>query len=107
MLRDELARANALLRARGVDATGDADADLLMEVMELREGLASAKASKDRAALEQLGATVEKLTSGARHTLATSLDENDQPTEAARALVRLRYYRRFLDEHQLALDELP
>ena len=60
-----------------------------------------------RAALEQLGATVEELTSGARHTLATSLDENDQPTEAARALVRLRYYRRFLDEHQLALDELP
>jgi Fe-S protein assembly co-chaperone HscB len=105
MLRDDLSRANALLRIHGIDASADAPPTLLMEVMELRESIADAKRARDRAALETLGDAVQRMTADALAEMTRALD-GGAASDALAPLVRLRYYRRFLDEHQLALDEL-
>lgn len=106
VLRDDLSRANAILRAKGVDTTADADPALLMEVMELRESLGEAKAARDPAKLAALGAEVQRLSDQAMATIGSVLDGEGEPSAALAPLVRLRYYRRFLDEHALATETL-
>lgn len=107
-LRDDLSRAEALLRARGVptEAGPSGEPAFLLEVMELREALADAKARHDREALTRLGDGVRRDAQKARDEIAAALDERDRPAEAAAPLARLRYYRRFLDEHEVALEAL-
>lgn len=107
-LRDEVSRAEALLHARGLGAANDAsaDPDFLLRVMELREALADARAKRDRAALDRLGAEVEGDAGAARAELEAALDEGERPERAARALGRLRYARRFLEEHAAVREEL-
>src|SRR5262245_30625561 len=61
-LRDDLARAAALLRVRGLQVNEGpgtaADPEFLMEVMELREALAEARAGRDLSAARALAARV-------------------------------------------------
>ncbi len=108
-LRDPLTRAEALLSSHGVKV-GDADRpsqSLLMEVMELRESLDEARRSPERVAalLDQVRAR-----SGSEEALIASVFD-DQPApdadalgRARDALVRLKYFRRFEEEADAALD---
>jgi molecular chaperone HscB len=115
-LKDELARAEILF-TRFTGKTPDvgqstADAALLMEAMELREQLASAKTRRDAALGQTLSEAVRKREQVARAALrqafrvlarAPSAEEHEN---AARALARLRYYRRFQDEVRAFEDAL-
>ena len=116
LLRDDLQRASLLLARHGGDASEKikdaADPALLMEVMELREALSDAKATNDVPARERLTMEVRKQqtdATGALRAALSRLERGDAGArdEAARALSRLRYYRRFLDEVSAIEDALP
>ena len=108
-LRDPLTRAEALLAAHGLSMS-DADRppqSLLMEVMELRESLDDARRSPDKVAalLDQVRARSRS----EEATLAAVFDESPSPGadalgRARDALVRLKYFRRFEEEADAALD---
>ncbi|MDB4976057.1 MAG: hscB [Myxococcaceae bacterium] len=107
VLRDELKRAEALFARHGgqtsESASKTADPALLMEVMELREELASTRHSHDAAARSRLTSEVKQKNQAASDALRrafASLERGEGAAldDAARALSRLRYYRRFLDE---------
>ena len=108
-LRDPLTRAEALLAAHGL-AIGDADRPsqaLLMEVMELRESLDDARRTpaKVTALLDQVRARSQS----EEALLASVFDTESAPdtaalTRARDALVRLKYFRRFEEEADAALD---
>lgn len=115
-LRDELKRAELLL-ARGGAEVGEgsgppADPALLMEVMELREALSETKASGDLTARARLVEIVNERSEEATFSLRTALGalaggpDAEARADAARALSRLRYYRRFLDEVGVLEDAL-
>jgi len=99
-LRDEVLRAEALLRALGrpVDLeTAKAEPELLMEMMELRESLQEARVAGDARRVDGLRSRVvaERDTTLAELTQKFVVGDLDRAT----ALVsRLRYYRRFLEE---------
>lgn len=108
-LRDPLTRTEALLAFYGL-SVGDADRPsqaLLMEVMELRESLDDARSSpaKVTALLDQVRAR-----SSAEEALVASVFDAEtvpDPAALARArdaLVRLKYFRRFEEEADAALD---
>lgn len=108
-LRDPLTRAEALLASHGLSMS-DADRppqSLLMEVMELRESLDDARRSPDKVAalLDQVRARSRS----EEATLAAVFDESPSPGadalgRARDALVRLKYFRRFEEEADAALD---
>lgn len=106
-LRDQLKRAEVLFVRLGGELSErggqPADPELLMEVMELREQLSDSKQSGDVAARERLAAEVRALNEQSVGVLRSALAAQQAGDEAARqvaarALSRLRYYRRFLDE---------
>jgi molecular chaperone HscB len=114
VLRDELRRAEALFVRLGgaLQETGQqADPALLMEVMELREALSDAKAARDAGARQKLTREVQDKRAEATASLRkafSALAVQASPgslAQAARALSRLRYYRRFLDEVALQEDD--
>lgn len=114
VLRDDQKRAEALLAALGGKVSDQtADPELLMEMMELREGLADARAAKDAARVAQLAAAVTEHADAARSELTQVFDTLLKPPappaaalERAQALLgRLRYYRRFHDEVAMFEDE--
>jgi molecular chaperone HscB len=80
-------------------ATQPMDTSLLIEVMELRETMAEARAKGDKAKLGQLAAGVQSLHDNEMSQVASSFAENppNYPAIAAR-MVAARYYRRFLEE---------
>lgn len=108
-LRDPLTRAEALLAAHGLSAT-DADRPsqaLLMEVMDLREALDDARRWPDEVAA--LLARVQARSKSEEALLAAAFDDVQAPDAAALAgardaLVRLKYFRRFEEEADAALD---
>ncbi|MDB4932068.1 MAG: hscB [Myxococcaceae bacterium] len=108
-LRDPLTRAEALLAAHGL-AVGDADRPsqaLLMEVMELRESLDEARRSPEK--VTALLAQVRARSAAEEAALAAAFDADAAPGTAALAaardaLVRLKYFRRFEEEADDALD---
>jgi molecular chaperone HscB len=119
VVRDPVRRAEALFALFGI-ATGEqnepkAPPAFLMEVMELREALAEARASKDAARMRELERDVrEKLARteaelGRAFRQAFASGEGGGP-DALRAdlpkLGELRYYRRFLEEVSAFEDEL-
>jgi molecular chaperone HscB len=116
LLKDELKRAELLFtRYTGVKAdAGQATADpaLLMEVMELREDLQSARKARDIARIQKLASDVRELEQKTGVLLRSAYaqlaeGENQGAQEkAARALARLRYYRRFQDEATALEDDL-
>lgn len=114
-LRDELKRAEILIARHGGEvserAQKPADPALLMEVLELREALEDSKTDNDGAARARLLSDVnvkkDAATSALRDGLARAArGEPAGRDDAATALSRLRYYRRFLDEVGVLEDAL-
>ena len=112
VLRDDQKRGEALLAALGGKVSDQAaDPELLMEMMELRESLAEARADKDAAKVRQLAAAVAAQADAARAQLAQAFEAlqgapADEALARAQALLgRLRYYRRFQEEVAMFEDE--
>lgn len=108
VVREPLSRALALLELHGAPLRdGDrATPSLLMDVMELRESLESARG--DSAAIAPLRATVAERIAQEEAVLAASLDLDEVTPEALAAArgaaVKLKYYRRFEEEAD-AMDD--
>ncbi len=100
-LRDELTRAAVLVGAHAEAP----DPAFLMEIMELREGLADARAGSSIEAVRKLAAEVRTRAATSRSVLADAIDGRPDAARAAEALSKLRYYRRFLDEVEVAEED--
>jgi molecular chaperone HscB len=103
-LKNPLKRAEILIvRLGGVLPKEQADPELLMEVMELRESLGEAKAARNLAQAHALAGDVRKLEDATMNALRSAVSDAEQNkpeaiARATRALGRLRYYVRFHDE---------
>jgi molecular chaperone HscB len=98
-LRDDLARAAALLAMRGGQPRDKpADPGFLMEAMERREALAEARTGRDLAAVRRLADEVRAENARARASVAELFAEDGDTSTIADLLSRMRYHRRFLDE---------
>lgn len=114
-LREPARRAEYLLQLAGIDISGEegpskrgVDGEtlrlrvapsLLMEVMELREGLARAKAAGDTGKVRALTDDVRERRSRALQDVAARFAEPTPDLDrVASVLVSLRYYDRFLEE---------
>ena len=109
IVRDPIARAEALLRLRGVDVEEGsgpkASPELLMDMMERREELADARRSKDLAAVHRIAGAVEARARQVQATLSRGFEERG--AEDLRGMLgELRFYRRLLDEVNAIEDEL-
>jgi molecular chaperone HscB len=113
-LKDDLARAEALLALQGGSASAAdtaSDPEFLMEMMELREALGDAKAEGDLARVRALAERVQAMRELAASELAAGFAVVEQ--QAARegldavagALSRLRFLARFLDEVSVIEEE--
>jgi len=117
VLRDDQKRAEALLTLHGKSLSDQsAPPELLMEMMELREALAEARAANEAAQVARLGAEVGDKADATSRQLAETfarIFEMERDSAAANVLWddvqafvgRLRYYRRFQDEVALFEDE--
>lgn len=109
VVRDPVRRAEALFALAGVPVGEDREPKaapaFLMEVMEHREALAEAKAARDRAAIEALATAVRSREAEAERALARGLDGGAAPATLVGRLGELRFYRRFLEEADAALEE--
>lgn len=113
-LRNDVTRAEALLRRGGVEID-EASApttrpEFLMEMMELREALAEARATRDAAALAKLTKEVqareEAVLDQLRKCFAAGTDDAGGLGRCIVPLSQLRFVRRFLDEASAAEDDL-
>ena len=105
VLRDPIRRAEAMLSARGksVDRAAPSPA-FLMDVMELRETLADARAARDLARVHQLSDEVlarrERVTTSLAAAFAEARDD-----DATALVAELKYLARFLDEVRAIEEE--
>ena len=110
LLRDPVRRAQCLLARGGVDAgeTGEiqSDPELLMEMMEQREALATVRTSRDAARLERLTRAMKQRETGLLAALGAALDGKGTLRDALPFLSELRFVRRFLEEASAIEDEL-
>jgi molecular chaperone HscB len=114
-LKDPMRRAEYLLELAGFGLKGDdrkpvspevatkqvaAPPMLLMEILELREELAAAQRSGDAAKVHAMAEAMRARRADTMAALATALDASSGANleEAARLMVGLRYFQRFLDE---------
>jgi len=114
-LRDPVRRGEYLLGLFGIEVGGEEGTRrtgsegkgerfpvpqaLLLEVMELREALAEARAAGDQANIEALAADVGSRRSRALETVAAGFARTPPDLEGvAAALVEVRYFDRFLEE---------
>jgi molecular chaperone HscB len=111
-LKDPVKRAEYLLGLSGVEVApetgGKVPAELLGEILELREALGEARMEGDDVAVQKMAVQMRErvatsLAAVAQGLSQSSLAESSQPAAegldaVARELVALRYYRRFLDE---------
>lgn len=106
LVRDPSKRAEALLRRAGVVLTETSEPtssqELLMEMMDAREELATAQATRDLVRLRRVGAAMSERAAATMRALGERLDgangSADRLREALPLLGELRYVRRFLDE---------
>lgn len=104
-LRDPIRRAEAMLGARGksVDRAAPSPA-FLMDVMELRESLADARAARDlvrvRAMAVDVAARRERVTAALSAAFAEARDD-----DATALVAELKYLSRFLDEVRAIEEE--
>jgi molecular chaperone HscB len=102
-LRDPARRAEYLLGLNGIELREEGaqkrpvSPEILMEVMELRESLAEARAAGEDDVVQRLATDVRARRDGGMTAVAEALADGGLE-EAARALVLVRYYDRFLDE---------
>ncbi len=114
VVRDSVARADALLRRGGIavdESTSQAaDPAFLMEIMELREALSEARGDRNLTALESLVASVRTREDALLATLTEGFANADAGQGSVERCVvplsQLRFVRRFLDEASAAEDEL-
>jgi molecular chaperone HscB len=119
VLRDPVRRAEALLARRGIELPEGEEArpseDFLMDVLELREALATAREHRDFGKVEELAALVEGREARVLAALGkafTALEADpvttspDAVSGISELLGELRYYRRFLEEVRAIEDEL-
>lgn len=113
IVRDPIRRAEALFRLEGV-AVGEtnepkASGAFLMDVMEQREALSEARASKDLAAVRKLAAGIGAKAKVAEAQLSSGFANGAPAKSELMALLpllgELRFYRRFLDEAEAIEDE--
>ena len=114
-MKDPLRRAEYLLELAGFGLKGDdrkratddgatrevaAPPMLLMEILELREELADAQRSGNTTKVQAMANTMRARHAETLAALAAALDDGGagKLEEAARLMVALRYYQRFLDE---------
>jgi molecular chaperone HscB len=112
-VKDPLRRAEYLLELAGYALAGgekspemsktrkvSAPPLFLVEIMELRDELAEAQQSGDAVKVAFMTEEMRGRAAAAMKTIGTSIDGGTPESfdEAARALMSLRYYRRFLDE---------
>lgn len=103
-LKDPAVRAFYLLKLQGVDLLTEEGGHrpglplaFLEEVMELHEALDGARRRKDLAAAQAMGARVDAARRAALDEAVRALEAKD--TQAATpALVRVRYFQRFMEE---------
>jgi molecular chaperone HscB len=110
-LRDPLSRAEALLQQLGneVSETNQPKPEpaLLMQVMEEREALATARRAGDRARIERIAAIAKDRAEDAAERMADAFSEEPIPVDRVLKLLgELRYLRRLKEEAGAALDEL-
>ncbi|MEO6420294.1 MAG: iron-sulfur cluster co-chaperone HscB C-terminal domain-containing protein, partial [Polyangiaceae bacterium] len=106
IVRDPVKRAEALFSLAGVvvGETNEPKAtnEFLMDMMEQREALAEAKASKDAAAVNRLAVEIEERHAGVEKALAEGFSAANGNKEKLGSIVaklgELRFYRRFLEE---------
>ncbi len=114
-VKDPLRRAEYLLELAGYAlAGGEKSAEMsktrkvsapplfLVEIMELRDELAEAQQAGDAVKVAFMSEEMRGRAAAAMKTIGTSIDGGrpEDLDEAARALMSLRYYQRFLDEVQ-------
>jgi molecular chaperone HscB len=113
-LKDDLRRAEALLALYGAaTAAGDQreDPQFLLEMLELREALSEARQSDDAKRVAELSAQVEAMQRSTRDELCAAFEALAEAATSAelqpaqRAVGRLKYFRRFLDEVGAAQEE--
>ncbi len=114
-LKDPIRRAEYLLELAGFGLKGDdrkaggagsasrevsAPPALLMEILELREELADAQRSGDSTKVHAMAQAMRARHGDTLAALSAALDDGSgaKLEEAARLMVGLRYYQRFLDE---------
>jgi molecular chaperone HscB len=109
VVRDPIARAEALLRLRGVDvgegSEPKASPDFLMEMLERREALADARRGKDLGAVREIAGSIEALSRSTQEELSRGFAKGEAGDLRAK-LGELRFYRRLLDEVSAIEDEL-
>jgi molecular chaperone HscB len=113
VLRTPVRRAEYLLDLFGAKV-GDQDPvepGFLMEILELREELGEAKAAGDAASLSRLFAAMQERKDAAMRRVADGFAAYEHEPDAALladvkvSLVSLRYFQRFLDEHEAHVDQ--
>ncbi|HET6283091.1 MAG TPA: Fe-S protein assembly co-chaperone HscB [Polyangia bacterium] len=108
-LKDPVKRAEYLLGLLGVEvapeAGGKVPAELLAEILELREALGEARLGGDDATVQKMAAEMRQRVAASVAAVGDGLSKSSLAPETAggleavaRELVALRYYRRFLDE---------
>jgi molecular chaperone HscB len=106
-IKKPVARAEYLLARAGL-TIGDneriADAAFLMEILEMREGLAEARVAKRTSEVESLCADMTARRKTIVDSLSALFDKNDLPAIKDQLIV-LRYLDRYLEECDSALDE--
>ena len=110
-LRDPISRAEALLSELGREITESnqpkPEPALLMQVMEQREALSTARRSGDRPRIENIAAQASGRAEDATERMADAFSEDPIPVERVLTLLgELRYLRRLKEEAGAALDEL-
>jgi molecular chaperone HscB len=112
IVRDPIRRAEALFERAGVKVGENhepkPDGAFLMEMLELREELAEAKATKDLGRVRALADGIEGRCRTVTDELSRGFAGEPGDAEVARLLPKLgelRFYRRFLDEVALVEDE--
>lgn len=114
LLRDPVRRAEALLAANDVNvgetAEPKASPELLMEMMEIREELAEARAGKDLDAIGKLGDRMRERERAVTTALASGFEAADGDPQQLQALLpilgELRYIRRFFEELDAIEEQL-
>jgi molecular chaperone HscB len=100
-LKDPVRRAEYLLAHAGVElGAQEAPPPLLMEILELREELGEARLAGDEAKVQRMAEAMRRRAGESMGAIGAGLQAGtpERLQEVARALVALRYYRRFLDE---------
>jgi molecular chaperone HscB len=114
VVRDPVTRAEALLRRGGVEidesSAPTTRPEFLMEMMELREELAEARAERNTTALAALTRGVQDREARLLAQLTECFDaaskDHDLLDRCVTPLAQLRFVRRFLDEAAAAEDDL-